>query len=126
MCGGSGRIICGAAWLPPKGGPKVAAAIKICRRPKKESLLAPLHQQAQRGELVTVAKIKLRYQAQVGRSVPDSTVYRVLARHQWRQVQPRPKHPKDNPQARAAFKKTSGQSGRRGGWAPAALAAPDV
>jgi len=111
-----------AAQGRPKGGRRhqnLSAA-------QEESLLAPLHQQAQRGELVTVAKIKLRYQAQIGRSVPDSTVYRVLARHQWRQVQPRPKHPKDNPQARAAFKKTSGQSGRRGGWAPAALAAPAV
>jgi transposase len=111
-----------AAHGRPKGGRRhqnLSAA-------QEASLLAPLHQQAHRGELVTVAKIKLRYQARVGRSVPASTVYRVLARHQWRQVQPRPKHPKDNPPARAAFKKTSGQSGRRGSWAPAALAAPDV
>ena len=64
--------------------------------------------------------IKTRYETRVGQAVPDSTVYRLLARHQWRQVQPRPKHPKDNPAARAAFKKTSDQSGRRRGWAPAA------
>ena len=57
---------------------------------------------------------------------PDSTVCRLLARHQWRRVTPRPKHPKDNPAARAAFKKTSGQSGRRGGWAPAPAIAADV
>jgi hypothetical protein len=43
-----------------------------------------------------------------------------------RRVTPRPKHPKDNPAARAAFKKTSGQSGRCGGWAPAPAAASDV
>ena len=93
---------------------------------QEQALLAPLHHQAQAGELVTVAQIKQRYQGRVGHAVPDSTVYRVLARHQWRQVQPRPKHPKDNPQARRAFKKTSGQSGRRGGWAPASVAASVV
>jgi transposase len=93
---------------------------------EEQALLAPFDHQAQAGQLITVAQIKRRYQEQVGRAVPDSTVYRVLARHQWRRVQPRPKHPKDNPQARRAFKKTSGQGGRGGGWAPPSRAAPDV
>jgi transposase len=82
-------------------------------------LLHPLHEQARTGRLVTARSLKVRYETRLGRAVPDSTVYRLLARHQWRQIQPRPKHPKDNPSARAAFKKTPGQSGRRGGWAPA-------
>jgi len=90
------------------------------------ALLQPLHRQAQAGQLVTARSLKTRYETCVGHAVPDSTVYRLLARHQWRQVSPRPKHPKDNPAARAAFKKTSGQSGRRGGWAPPPVAAPDV
>ena len=106
----------------PKGGRRhqhlTAAAEK--------TLLAPLHQQARAGGLVTVAQIQQRYQSQVGRSVPDSTVYRMLARQGWRRIQPRPKHPKDNPQARRAFKKTSGQSERRSGWAPASTVAPNV
>jgi transposase len=93
---------------------------------QEQRLLAPLQQQAQAGALVTVAQIQQRYQAQVGQAVAASTVYRVLARHQWRRVQPRPKHPQDNPQARRAFKNTSGHSGRRGGWAPASIAASDV
>jgi transposase len=84
---------------------------------QEQALLAPLHQQAQAGDLVTVARIKRRYQARLGHAVPDSTVYRVLARHQWRQVQPRPKHPREDPRAHRAFEKTPGQSGRRGGWA---------
>ena len=37
---------------------------------------------------------------------------------------PAPKHPKDNPAARAIFKKTAGQGGRRGGWTPAPAVAP--
>ena len=92
---------------------------------QEQALLAPLHQQALAGELVTVASIQRRYQTRIGRAVPASTVYRVLARHQWRQVQPRPKHPKDDPRARRALK-TPGQSGRRGGWAPAPTVAADV
>ncbi len=91
---------------------------------QEQRLLAPLHRQAHAGALVTVAQLKQRYQARVGCAVADSTIYRVLARHQWRRVQPRPKHPKDNPLARRAFKKTPGPGGRRGGWAPASVAAP--
>jgi len=77
---------------------------------QERALLAPWQQEAQRGRLVTARGIKVRYESRVGRSVPDSTGYRLLARHQWRQVLPRPRHLRDNPQARAAFKKTSGQS----------------
>src|ERR1035441_10882126 len=70
--------------------------------------------------------IKTRYETRVGHHVPDSTVYRLLARHQWRQATPRPKHLKNNPAARAAFKKTPGQNGRGGGWTPGPALAPDV
>ena len=93
---------------------------------QERALLAPLHQEARTGRLVTARSLKTRYETQVGHAVPDSTVYRLLARHQWRQVTPRPKHPKDNPAARAAFKKTSGQGGRRGGWTPAPAITSDV
>lgn len=93
---------------------------------EEEKLLAPLQQEAQTGRLITAGSVKTRYETHVGHAVPDSTVYRLLARHQWRQVTPRPKHPKDNPAARAAFKKTSGQSGRRGGWTPPAISPPAV
>lgn len=93
---------------------------------EERAVLAPLKKEAQAGQLVTAHGIKARYQTIVGHAVPDSTVYRLLARHHWRQVQPRPKHPRNNPRARAAFKKTSGQSDRRGGWTPAAALAPDV
>lgn len=111
-----------AAQGRPKGGRR-HQHLSVAQEQK---LLAPLQQQAQAGTLVTVAQVQQRYQAQVGHAVPPSTVYRVLARHQWRRVQPRPKHPKDDPQARRAFKKTSGQSERRRGWAPPSDVAPDV
>ena len=109
-----------------RGRPKGGRRHQNLTIPEEEKLLAPLHQEAQRGRLITALSIKARYQARVGHTVPDSTVYRLLARHQWRQITPRPKHPKDNPAARAAFKKTSSQSEGRGGWTPGTPPAPAV
>jgi transposase len=109
-----------------KGRPKGGRHHQNLTVEEEQALLRPWQQQAQKGRLVTALGIKADYQSRVGRPVPASTVYRLLARHQWRQVQPRPKHPKDNPQARLAFKKTPGQSGRSGAWTPPPAPAPDV
>jgi hypothetical protein len=38
------------------------------------------------GRALIVAEIRTAYQAAVGRSVPKSTVYRLLARHGWRRA----------------------------------------
>lgn len=111
-----------AAQGRPKGGRRHQNLTVL----QEQAVLAPLHKEARAGRLVTARGIKTRYETTVGHAVPDSTVYRLLARHQWRQVQPRPKHPKDNPRARTAFKKTPDQSDRRGGWAPGPAPAPDV
>jgi hypothetical protein len=39
----------------------------------------------------------------VGSAVAPSTVYRMLDRHGWRKVIPRPRHPKADMQAQDAF-----------------------
>jgi len=93
---------------------------------QERAVLVPWQQQAQRGGLVIARRIKVDYEKRLGRAVPDSTVCRLLARHQWRRVTPRPKHPKDKPAARAAFERTSGQSGRRCCWITAPTVAADV
>jgi transposase len=109
-----------------QGRPKGGRRHQNLTLAQERSVLVPWHQQAQRGRLVTVRSIKVDYEKRLGRTVPDSTMCRLLSRHQWRRVTPRPKHPKDNPAARAAFKKTSSQSERRGGWAPAPTVTADV
>jgi transposase len=109
-----------------QGRPKGGRRHQNLTLSQERSLLAPWQQQAQRGKLVTARSIKTDYEKRLGRAVPDSTVCRLLARHQWRRIVPRPKHPKDNPAARAALKKTSSQSGRGSGWAPAATVAAAV
>ena len=90
-----------AAQGRPKGGRRHQNLTVL----QEQAVLVPLQKEALAGRLVTARGIKTRYETTVGHTVPDSTVYRLLARHHWRQVQPRPKHPKDNPQAQAAFKK---------------------
>lgn len=68
--------------------------------------LAPFFDKAKAGGILVASEIKLAYEAIVGREVAESTVYRILARHGWRKVAPRPSHPKADPVAQAAFKKT--------------------
>ena len=92
-----------------QGRPKGGRRHQNLTLPQERALLQPLHQQAQAGQLITARSLKTRYETQVGHAVPDSTGYRLLARHQWRRVTPRPKHPKDNPAARAAVKKLQAQ-----------------
>jgi hypothetical protein len=61
---------------------------------------------ALRGELATTEEIWRAFEARVGHEVDDSTVYRLLARHAWRKLMPRPRHPQADPRAQEQFKKT--------------------
>lgn len=72
------------------------------------SFLAPFLDRARRGELSTANEIRKAYESKVGRKVAKSTIYRMLTRHGWRKIAPRPRHPKQDPAAAAAFKKTRG------------------
>jgi transposase len=74
---------------------------------QEQHLLAPFVERAQAGGMLTVAEIQRAYQEQLGREVAPSTVYRLLDRHGWRKVVPRPRHPKADIAAQAAFKKGS-------------------
>jgi len=63
-------------------------------------------EKARRGGVLVVGEVQAAYEAAVGRAVPKSTVYRMLARHGWRKIAPRPRHPKSDPAVQEAFKKT--------------------
>lgn len=69
------------------------------------ALLAPFIERAKGGEILVAGEIKAAYEAQVGREVATSTVYRMLSRHGWRKIAPRPRHPKVEAAAQAPFKK---------------------
>lgn len=74
---------------------------------EEEAFLAPFISEAERGGVLVVAPIKAAYEQAIGRIVPDSTVYRLLARHGWRKLAPRPRHPKGDPEKQEAWKKNS-------------------
>jgi len=69
--------------------------------------LAPFLERAAQGDIVTVKLIHLAFEQHIGHTVDDSTIYRLLQRHQWRKVMPRSSHPDADPEAQATFKKTS-------------------
>ena len=81
---------------------------------QEQQLLAPFVERAKAGGMLTVAEIQQAYQEQLGKEVAPSTVYRLLDRHGWRKVVPRPKHPKADVAAQAAFKKTAPHGTPRG------------
>jgi transposase len=73
---------------------------------EEKALLAPFAERAKAGGMLNVTEIQPAYEQRTGKQVAPSTVYRLLDRHGWRKVVPRPRHPKANDAARAAFKKT--------------------
>ena len=73
---------------------------------EEAEVLAPFLGQAAAGNVLKVAEIQAAYEARVGKEVPNSTIYRLLQRHGWRKVTPRPRHPKADVAARGVFKKS--------------------
>jgi transposase len=80
---------------------------------QEQEFLAPFLEQAQTGTLTTAGQIKQAFEARVGQEVAESTIYRLLARHGWRKLVPRPVHPKADPEEQALFKKTLRRRSKR-------------
>ena len=72
---------------------------------QEQQWLAEFGAQAKRGGMLEVSQIKQAYEQVVGHPVPKSTVYRMLARHGWRKIAPRRRHPRVSRQRQRAFKK---------------------
>jgi transposase len=109
-----------------KGRPKGGRRHQNLTVEQERSFLKPFLGQAAQGRALTARNIQRAYEERVGKPVPDSTVCRLLARQGWRRVQPRPKHPKRNKKAQAAFKKTPAADSGRGGFLPPEIVASDV
>ena len=74
---------------------------------EEELLLLSWEQRALRGEVLTAAQLQPEVEAKVGQPVSRDYVYRLLHRHQWRKLGPRPRHLKADLQAQEEFKKNS-------------------
>jgi transposase len=77
---------------------------------EETEFLAPFLGSAAKGGILVVSDVQVAFEARIGKAVPPSTIYRLLARHDWRKIVPRPQHPKADPAAQAAFKKTQNKS----------------
>jgi transposase len=80
---------------------------------QEKELLDSFFTDASAGKMLIVDQVHAAYEHLIGHSVPKSTVYRVLNRHGWRKIAPRPRHPKNDPTQAEEFKKNSGQSSSR-------------
>lgn len=74
---------------------------------EEKAFLAPWIAQAKMGGVLTVPPLHRALEERIGHPVSPSTMYRILARHGWRKVQPDTYHPKADPQAQDDFKKNS-------------------
>jgi len=73
---------------------------------EEAQLLAGFLGRAERGGLLEVSRVQQAYEQAVGHAVPKSTVYRMLARHGWRKLAPRPRHPQTDTARQQTLKKT--------------------
>ena len=78
---------------------------------QERQFLSQFLDQASDGGILVVSKIKRALETLVGRKIAKTTVYRMLDRHDWRTIIPRPRHPKSNTEAQEGFKKTPENSG---------------
>jgi transposase len=74
---------------------------------QQQELLAQFDEAAAQGGWLEARAVRNAYTKLVDHPVPKSTVYRLLARHGWRKLAPRPRHPKADPVMQEAFKKSS-------------------
>jgi transposase len=70
-----------------------------------EAFLAEFRGPAAEASVLVAGEIKAAWEARLGRGARRSTVYRMLKRHGWRKVAPRPRRPRQDPKAAGAFKK---------------------
>ena len=74
---------------------------------EEKEFLQPFFEKAEKGQITTAGEIKESLENALGHSVHKTTVYRLLDRHGWRKIAPRPAHPKTNKEEQEEFKKTS-------------------
>lgn len=73
---------------------------------QEKELIDSFKEKARRGQVATARQIQQAYEKKCGFTVHKTTIYRLLKRHQWRQIVPRPSHPKKDQNAIEEFKKT--------------------
>jgi len=60
---------------------------------EEKEFLETYKREAERGQIIEVSAIEKAYVEKVGHTIGGSQIYYVLARHDWRKVMPRSRHP---------------------------------
>ncbi len=60
---------------------------------EEEQILKQFEAKAATGQVITVKEIKAAFDEKLGRDTGRGYIYMLLARHGWRKIKPRPKHP---------------------------------
>ena len=71
---------------------------------EEKKFLEPLIGHAKDGHILIASKIQKAYEEKLKKEIHRSLIYRLLHRHGWRKIAPRPFHPKSDVQARENFK----------------------
>lgn len=61
---------------------------------KEKEILARFEEQAKTGQVIRVQEIKEAFDQEIGKDTGRGYIYMLLARHGWRKVMPRARHPK--------------------------------
>ncbi len=80
---------------------------------QEEHFLQEREEAASRGQILTAPQLRAGVEKFLGRRVSLAYVYRLLHRHGWRKLGPRPRHPKAQPAVQERFKKNSPRSSKR-------------
>jgi transposase len=94
------RVGVAAVETPGRGGRRYG----YLTLDEERDFLTPFFECAERGELTTVQQIKQAFEERVGNEVDESTIHRLLNRHQWRKLVPRPFHPQADQEEQEQFK----------------------
>jgi transposase len=78
---------------------------------EEEAFLSGFVEAGSKGSILTAGSLKEALEGRLGRKVHTATVYRILHRHGWRKIMPRPSHPKRDKEAGEAFKKGASLNG---------------
>ena len=74
---------------------------------QEKELLEPFEQKSKDGTIIVAKDFKRAYEQKLGRSVAESTIYRILARQGFRKIVPYRRHKKADKEVQEIFKKTS-------------------
>ncbi len=93
------RLGVAAVETPGKGGRRSG----YLTLEDEKAFLRPFFDLAKTGELTTIAHIKQAFEKRVEHAVDESTIYRLLERHDWRKLVPRPFHPQADKEEQKLF-----------------------